>query len=115
MIQFYFILAFGLCICYGMQLACETLGGKVGHCQAREFGRASLKIGKAEHLLAGLPSKIDVWMSHGDQVNQVSAEFEALAGTDTCPYAAVAHKTLQCTVCNSIRKSRTPRWAHDSA
>ncbi len=83
-----------LCICYGMQLACETLGGKVGHCQAREFGRASLKIGKAEHLLAGLPSKIDVWMSHGDQVNQVSAEFEALAGTDTCPYAAVAHKTL---------------------
>ncbi len=81
-------------ICYGMQLACDTLGGRVGHCQTREFGRASLKIGKAEHLLAGLPNKIDVWMSHGDQVNEVSADFQPLAATDTCPYAAVAHKRL---------------------
>lgn len=81
-------------ICYGMQLACDCLGGRVSNVHTREFGRASLKIGKAEHLLEGLPDKIEVWMSHGDQVNAVSDDFEALAATDTCPFAAVVHKRL---------------------
>lgn len=81
-------------ICYGMQLACDSLGGRVGHCHSREFGRATLKIGKTDSLLAGLPDKIDVWMSHGDQVNEVSEDFVPLAATGTCPFAAVAHKRL---------------------
>lgn len=81
-------------ICYGMQLACEALGGKVGHCESREYGRASLKIGKVEGLLSGLPPEMDVWMSHGDQVNEVSADFKPLAATPTCPYAAVQHTSL---------------------
>jgi GMP synthase (glutamine-hydrolysing) len=81
-------------ICYGMQLACESLGSKVGHCQAREYGRASLKISKPDGLLTGLPTTMDVWMSHGDQVNEVSSDFEALAATPTCPYAAVRHTRL---------------------
>ncbi|MCC7335487.1 MAG: GMP synthase (glutamine-hydrolyzing), partial [Pirellulaceae bacterium] len=53
-------------ICYGMQLACNALGSKVGHCESREYGRAALKIGEATGLLAGLPPSMDVWMSHGD-------------------------------------------------
>jgi GMP synthase (glutamine-hydrolysing) len=81
-------------ICYGMQLACNALGGKVSHCESREYGRATLKINHAEGLLAGLPSTTDVWMSHGDQVNEVSREFMPLAATPTCPYAAVRHKRL---------------------
>lgn len=83
-----------LAICYGMQLACESLGGHVSHCRAREYGRASLKISGSEGLLAGLPSEMDVWMSHGDQVNQVSDDFVPLAATPTCPFAAVEHKSL---------------------
>lgn len=81
-------------ICYGMQIACDSLGGEVGHCESREYGRAALKIDVTEGLLAGLPSEMDVWMSHGDQVNQVSDEFEPLAATPTCPFAAVQHKSL---------------------
>lgn len=81
-------------ICYGMQLACESLGSKVGHCEAREYGRAALKISNSTELLAGLPPTMDVWMSHGDQVNEVSQEFEPLAATASCPYAAVRHKKL---------------------
>lgn len=81
-------------ICYGMQLACEALGSRVGHCESREYGRAALKIGDASGLLAGLPASMDVWMSHGDQVNEVSSEFEPLAATSTCPYAAVRHTRL---------------------
>lgn len=83
-----------LCICYGMQLACEALGGRVSHCESREYGRASLRIGDSEDLLAGLPPEMDVWMSHGDQVEEVSADFLPLAATSTCPYAAVKHKSL---------------------
>lgn len=81
-------------ICYGMQLACESLGSKVGHCQAREYGRAALQISQPTGLLAGLPSTMDVWMSHGDQVNEVSSEFEPLAATPSCPFAAVRHQRL---------------------
>ena len=81
-------------ICYGMQLACDSLGGRVAHCASREYGRAALKIGNHDSLLAGLPPEMDVWMSHGDQVNEVSDDFVALAGTPTCPYAAVQHKSL---------------------
>ncbi len=81
-------------ICYGMQLACEALGGKVGHCESREYGRAALQVTSPEGLLSGLPGETEVWMSHGDQVNAVSEEFQALAATSTCPFAAVQHQSL---------------------
>ena len=81
-------------ICYGMQLACEALGGKVQSAPAREFGRSRCEILEADGLFAGLPKEIDVWMSHGDQVARVSEEFEPLARTGTCPITAVRHRTL---------------------
>ncbi len=81
-------------ICYGMQLACETLGGKVENAPAREFGRARCHVTRAEGLLAGVPEHFDVWMSHGDQVARVSDDWMPLAKTATCPIAAVKHKKL---------------------
>ena len=81
-------------ICYGMQLACDALGGKVASVQSREFGRAECQITNDDDLLAGLPQKTQVWMSHGDQVTQVSPDFEPLATTATCSIAAVRHKSL---------------------
>jgi GMP synthase (glutamine-hydrolysing) len=81
-------------ICYGMQLACEALGARVSHCEAREYGRASLTIESSQGLLDGLPGTMDVWMSHGDQVESVSDEFMSLAATPTCPVAAVQHRRL---------------------
>ena len=32
-------------------------------------------------------------MSHGDQVDDLSDDFESLAATDTCPFAAVRHRS----------------------
>jgi GMP synthase (glutamine-hydrolysing) len=81
-------------ICYGMQLACEALGGQVRGAPAREYGRRRCQITQDCDLLAGLPEEWDVWMSHGDQVTKVSDEFVPLAKTDTCPLAAVQHRTL---------------------
>ncbi|ADB17480.1 GMP synthase, large subunit [Pirellula staleyi DSM 6068] len=81
-------------ICYGMQLACDTLGGKVDSAPAREYGRSQCIVTEHADLFAGVPDKIDVWMSHGDQVSRVSDDFVPLAKTGTCPIAAVKHKTL---------------------
>ncbi len=81
-------------ICYGMQLACDTLGGKVDSAPAREYGRARCWVTSAQGLLAGVPEHFDVWMSHGDQVTRVSDEFVPLARTGTCPIAAVKHNAL---------------------
>jgi GMP synthase (glutamine-hydrolysing) len=78
-------------ICYGMQLACQVLGGEVKPGKSREFGRKACRIHEAEGLFAGMPPEITVWMSHGDQVEAVSGDFLSLAATDTCPIAAVRH------------------------
>jgi GMP synthase (glutamine-hydrolysing) len=81
-------------ICYGMQLACEALGGRVGRAEAREYGRASCEVLDHDLLFAGVPDRTEVWMSHGDQVDGVSADFLPLARTATCPLAAVRHRSL---------------------
>lgn len=82
-------------ICYGMQLACRDLGSEVKPASgAREFGRAHCHIAQADGLFAGLAQDTVVWMSHGDQVHSVNGDFIPLASTDTCPVAAVRHRTL---------------------
>jgi GMP synthase (glutamine-hydrolysing) len=81
-------------ICYGMQLACDALGGHVGRAEAREYGRAACEVTSADPIFAGVPPQTEVWMSHGDQVDTVAANFLPLARTATCPVAAVRHRTL---------------------
>jgi GMP synthase (glutamine-hydrolysing) len=82
-------------ICYGMQLACESLGGKVANTPTREFGRAICEVSQNDPLFEGFPKQSEVWMSHGDQVQEVGKSFVPLAKTSTCPIAAVKHETLQ--------------------
>lgn len=79
-------------ICYGMQLACEVLGGEVSAAPAREYGRVRLRIREPSGILAHLPAETSVWMSHGDVVTRVADDFVAMAETDTCPIAAVRHR-----------------------
>ncbi len=80
-------------ICYGMQIACRILGADVRPAASREYGRANLSVLQPAGLLKGLPAETTVWMSHGDQIRELGEDFEALATTPTCPYAAVRHKT----------------------
>jgi GMP synthase (glutamine-hydrolysing) len=83
-----------LAICYGMQLACYFMGGKVGQtAHTREYGRATLTVNDSNTIFQGYPAESTVWMSHGDQVTDVTGDFVPLASTDTCPLAAVKHKT----------------------
>lgn len=80
-------------ICYGMQLACDMMGGDVKPTQSREYGRTQMEIVDRDALLSHAPEQTTVWMSHGDIVNQLSSDFVSLAKTENCHYAAVRHKT----------------------
>ncbi|MCA9148265.1 MAG: glutamine-hydrolyzing GMP synthase [Planctomycetales bacterium] len=80
-------------ICYGMQLACDALGGQVESVAAREYGRTRCTVTADDPLFAGIPPESDVWMSHGDQVARVAEGFVPLAQTNTCPIAAVRHQS----------------------
>ena len=80
-------------ICYGMQIGCKILGAQVSPAQSREYGRTNLVISDSRDLLKGLPEHTTVWMSHGDQVNELTGDFMPLAKTATCSFAAVRHKS----------------------
>ena len=45
-------------------------------------------------MLKHLSGEKIVWMSHGDQVNELPESFVSLAATGSCPYAAVRHKEI---------------------
>ena len=78
-------------ICYGMQLACQALGGKIQNVTSREYGRAHCRVTADSPLLDGVSRETQVWMSHGDQVTAISEGFQPLAETSTCPFAAVKY------------------------
>ncbi len=79
-------------ICYGMQIACQILGADIHPARSREYGRAVLRVTSPDTLLKNVPRETSVWMSHADQIQQLSEEFIPLAATPTCPYAVVKHK-----------------------
>ncbi|HET7065721.1 MAG TPA: glutamine-hydrolyzing GMP synthase [Rudaea sp.] len=77
-------------ICYGMQTMAVQLGGKTEAEHTREFGHADLGIVADVALFAGLPRKLDVWMSHGDRVTAAPPGFTVTACTSDLPIAAMA-------------------------
>lgn len=80
-------------ICYGMQLMAHLLGGEVQRAEKREFGRARIEVSSPDGLFGGLPPTLEVWMSHGDRVENPGTGFEAIAKTGSTPFAAVRHAT----------------------
>lgn len=78
-------------ICYGMQLIAHTLGGQVRGGNYREYGRAQLTVTRDDLLFNGLPTDMQVWMSHGDSVFALPEGFVGTAATDNCQVAAMCH------------------------
>lgn len=81
-------------ICYGLQLIAHQSGGTVLAASQREYGRAQLHIVASDPLFEGVLSPTTVWMSHGDAVMRLPADFRVLARTESSPYAAVRHERL---------------------
>lgn len=90
-------------LCYGMQTMAAQLGGQVDYVHKREFGYAQVAIRHPSRLLQGIEdhvtsdglSLLDVWMSHGDQVNVLPKLFTTIASTSNCPIAGMADEERQ--------------------
>jgi GMP synthase (glutamine-hydrolysing) len=82
-------------ICYGQQLMCGLLGGKVETSDEREFGPAILHVDRPNGLLPMLVAgaTTNVWMSHGDRVVSLPPGFVVLAHSENSPFAAVGDPT----------------------
>ena len=76
-------------LCYGHQLLCHHLGGRVEPGDRMEFGAASLRVLSATGVLGGLSPVEQIWMSHRDTVAEMPPGFERLGETDDCPVAAM--------------------------
>ncbi|MFL2715260.1 MAG: glutamine-hydrolyzing GMP synthase [Gammaproteobacteria bacterium] len=81
-------------ICYGMQTLAEQMGGHVISVDQKEFGHSELEIETESTLFKGLNKKINVWMSHGDQVQDLPDDFNLVASTASAPIAAMEHIDL---------------------
>ena len=79
-----------LAICYGQQTMAHQLGGLVATSDSKEFGRAYIDVVGPSALFDGLwatGERHQVWMSHGDRVEQLPAGFEIVASSEGAPYA----------------------------
>jgi GMP synthase (glutamine-hydrolysing) len=68
-------------ICYGLQFMVHALGGKVRAADKREYGHADVEIQDGSRLFHGLPTKLSVWMSHGDEAVELPAGFHLVASS----------------------------------
>ena len=77
-------------ICYGQQTMAAQLGGAVEKSDEQEFGRAFLEGESDSPLFAGLGTREQVWMSHGDRVSVMPDGFDIIAKSPNAPLAAIA-------------------------
>ena len=80
-------------ICYGMQTLAEQMGGQVISSEHKEFGHAEISIKTDCELFSNLDKTLNVWMSHGDQVQDIPDDFTLLASTASAPIAAMQHNS----------------------
>lgn len=87
-------------ICYGMQTMAVQLGGQVRASHLREYGYAEVKLTKDSALFNQIADRhsdqgdalLDVWMSHGDEVIEIPADFEVLCETNNAAIAGMVNK-----------------------
>lgn len=82
-------------ICYGMQLLAKHFAGKVIAGDSREYGYAQVRLRGHSPLFTEIADEINseghglinVWMSHGDHVEKLPADFNLMASTASLPIA----------------------------
>lgn len=85
-------------ICYGMQTMAAQLGGQVAGSDKHEYGYAQVRARGHSHLLRDIEDHtspegwglLDVWMSHGDRVEELPPGFKAICTTENAPLAGMA-------------------------
>jgi GMP synthase (glutamine-hydrolysing) len=78
-------------ICYGMQLLCHILGGKIAKTGSAEYRRIQVEIeDENAKLFKGLPKRFCAWMSRGYSVAQLPPNVRSLAKSEDGSIAAMA-------------------------
>jgi GMP synthase (glutamine-hydrolysing) len=82
-------------ICYGHQILCKKLGGKVKTSKKREFGRVVLKsISKSPITKKFFSNKTnEVWMSHQDVVSIIPKGFKKIASSSHSKFAIISNES----------------------
>ncbi len=78
-------------ICYGCQILALEAGAAVEHAVHREYGRAMLQISNTNGLFRNIDNNdlTQVWMSHGDHLNEPPPGFITTGSTDCVPCAVM--------------------------
>lgn len=70
-------------VCYGAQHLSHHFGGEVLPSKHREYGRANLKfVNQQSELFKNISSGSQVWMSHGDTIAKIPANYQVIASTE---------------------------------
>lgn len=70
-------------VCFGAQYLANNYGGEVLPSKIREYGRANLSFINTDNpLTKGMNNGSQVWMSHGDTIKEVPADYEIIASTE---------------------------------
>ncbi|MBM4195346.1 MAG: glutamine-hydrolyzing GMP synthase, partial [Gemmatimonadetes bacterium] len=80
-------------VCYGMQWIAHAEGGRVTGGGRREYGRAEARVEEAAGVWAGFSASetTQVWMSHGDHVEQVPPGYVLTASSASNPVVGFRH------------------------
>jgi len=81
-------------VCYGLHFIVQAMGGKVRSAPKREYGHAEVTIEDAKSpLFMNLPPSMQVWMSHGDEAQELPPGFHRIAATSNA-LAGIENKQL---------------------
>lgn len=79
-------------ICYGLQLICSYLGGKVESAKDREYGKAEFIVEENSFLLDDVQNESVVWMSHGDYLTNLPVGFKLIGTSAHSPICAIENQ-----------------------
>lgn len=75
-------------VCFGAQFMAHHFGGEVLPSEIREYGRANLSyVDQSSVLMEGVRDHSQVWMSHGDTIKKVPANFKTICSTEDVEFA----------------------------
>lgn len=80
-------------ICYGFQVLAHLLGGKVAPSLHKEYGPARFLVEDTEDIFYDLSPELNVWMSHGDRLDQLPPSFIPLGHTENTPFASAGDRS----------------------
>ena len=79
-------------VCYGLQLLIKNFNGNVKSGSIGEYGPSDIFIENDSKLFINVPHKTNVWMSHGDRIDQMPKNWIVTSNSDNKVISSVENK-----------------------